>query len=74
MHFGETGEVRIEETSALTLMEVWEITEPGIWTFWGYRVEYQGREKFEGGWEEGALFDIERGMEGYERGKRRIRR
>lgn len=55
-------------------MEVWEITEPGIWTGWGYRVEYQGREKFEGGWEEGALFDIERGMEGYERGKRRRRR
>jgi len=48
-------------------MEVWDITEPGIWTFWGYRVEYQGRDKFEGG-KEGIQFDIERGMEGYEIG------
>ena len=49
-------------------MKVWEWTEPGIWSVWGYRVEYQGRDNFEGGWIIGVAQDIEDGMEGYEIG------
>ncbi|MGR3310604.1 MAG: hypothetical protein ACUZ77_07480 [Candidatus Brocadiales bacterium] len=67
------GFVGIDETSALTVMEVWEIIEPGIWTGWGAWGVYQGRDNFEGG-EEGIEEDIRRGMEGYERGRRRRRR
>ena len=55
----------IDRESAETLMKVWEITEPGIWTGWGAWGEYQGRDHFEGG-ELGWEFDIKRGLEGYD--------
>ena len=44
------------------------MTEPGFYSLWGSRVEYQGRNYFEGG-QEGIKRDIKRGMEGYETGR-----
>jgi RHS repeat-associated protein len=57
--FGLAG---IDETIARAFMEVWEMTEPGIWTRWG--PDYQGRNVFEGG-PEGVKRDMENGMDGY---------
>jgi len=56
----------MDRESARTLMTVWEYTEPGIWTGWGFWGEYQSRDRFENGWEQGAEFDIERGLQGYD--------
>jgi len=66
VHYGvcvALGLIGIDETSALTVMEVWEWTKPGIWTGWGE--EYQGRDNFESG-EKGWEFDIRRGLQGYD--------
>ncbi len=59
------GLLGVDETSAENIFWVWEATEAVIWPG-----NTQGRDNFEGG-EEGWLEDISRGMEGYERGRRR---
>jgi RHS repeat-associated protein len=69
----------VDRTSAKTILETWELTEPGVVTLWGASGEYQGRSIYTGGYFEsedgsfeGGLKGIERdmdvGMEGYELG------
>ena len=68
VHYGvgfAMGLSGIDRESAETLMKVWEWTEPGIWSFWGERIPFQGRDNFEGG-ELGVEFDIMRGLQGYD--------
>jgi len=70
--FGLAG---VDRTSAGTLIEVWEMTEPGILSVWGrgWWMEYQGRSLYKGGVFEngqvGTQRDIEHGMRGYEAGR-----
>jgi hypothetical protein len=66
------GMIGVDPAHARKLMEVWEITEPGIWTGWGAWGEYRGRGRFEGG-RSGAQSDIDRGMEGYEAGRAQLK-
>lgn len=68
VHYGvgvAFGLIGIEREHAETLMETWEITEPGLWTGWGWWAEYLGRDNLEGG-VEGWEFDVTYGLEGYD--------
>jgi RHS repeat-associated protein len=70
-HFGTgagLGYLGFDKTTARTLMEVFEMIEPGVWSGWGAWRDYQGRNIFEGG-QRGINRDMEEGMKGYWYGK-----
>lgn len=59
----QLGYLGLSETSARIFMEVFEMTEPGLATGWGWWLDYQGRSFYIGGNFEDGLVGIDRDME-----------